>query len=287
MGMLYVGLSVVSSTLMWPVNRWAGRSGADTEAFGFWIGLWAALISGVATVITGQRLDLPVLWGLGALVGVSFGFGYCIALMRCLATGPLGPSAVMNNMGMLWPVVVGAAWLAPHRMAPVAWVGLALVVASLGLYGLSRPTGSDARKASLRWAAWGVVAWVCAGVSMTAQLAASIWAPGQSFALVFTSLSSTAVFLLVYTRVRGRPLVRRRLVAAGAMQGVLQVVSVSTVQLALQTLHAELVYPFAIGLPIVLALLMGRLFYRERIDAVGWVASVLGVAGLVALSVAG
>ena len=35
-----------------------------------------------------------------------------------------------------------------------------------------------------------------------------------------------------------------------------------------------------------LALLMGRLLYRERVDLPGWVAGALGVAGLVVLSAA-
>jgi hypothetical protein len=53
---------------------------------------------------------------------------------------------------------------------------------------------------------------------------------------------------------------------AGAANGSLQAVPVSCMLVALQTLGAEILFPFSVGMPVVLALLLGTLVYPERID---------------------
>jgi drug/metabolite transporter (DMT)-like permease len=299
---LLVGLSVAASTLMWPVNRWvlsAPRPSGDRktaggvpEVYGFWIGTSGAAVAAVLSLLTGQRLDIGVVWILGAVVGLAFAVGYCIALMRCLATGPLGPSAVVNNMGLLWPVVLGAVWIQPHRLGVLSWLGLGLVVAGLVAFGFSRPTPREgvtapARGASLRWGMWALLTWVAAGVSMSTQLAASVRAPEAPLPMACAYLASAAVFLLPIVLVGRRRLASPREMAAGAANGTLQVIAVSSMLVALRTLGAEVVYPFAVGLPVVLTLLLGTVVYRERVDRAGWIASALGVVGLVALSAAG
>jgi drug/metabolite transporter (DMT)-like permease len=292
---LLVGLAVAGSTLMWPVNRWVlaaprtpsarlGDRRGGPEVYGFWIGVFGASVAAVASVAAGQRLDLGLVWLWGSLVGVCFGFGYCIALMRCIATGPLGPSAVVNNMGLLWPVLLGAMWIAPHALGAASWAGLGLVVGGLVMFGFSR-SGGATRAASLRWALWALATWVAAGVSMSAQLVASVRAPEAPFPLACAYLATAAVFLLPFVVVGRRPLFARREMLAGAANGSLQVLSVSCMLVALRTLKPEVVYPFSVGLPVVLALLLGAVVYRERIDPLGWIGSAFGVIGLTLISV--
>ena len=45
------------------------------------------------------------------------------------------------------------------------------------------------------------------------------------------------------------------------------------------------VYPIAVGGPLVLVLLLGGLVYRERLTWAGWLACVLGATGIVLLSI--
>ena len=293
MDTVLVGIAVLCSTLMWPVNRWALADRGRPEVYGFWIGAFGAAVAAAASIATGQRLDIGVVWLLGAVIGVSFGFGYCIALMRCLATGPLGPSAVVNNMGMLWPVVLGALWIDPLPLGIVSWLGLGLVVAGLVCFGFSRPPGSggdkvtETRRASLRWAFWALLTFLCAGLSMSTQLVVSRRAPEAPLPLACAYLATAAAFLLPIGLVGRRRLLAPRQMAAGAANGLMQVLAVSCMLVALRTLGPEVVFPFSVGLPVILALLLGAVVYHERIDRAGWAGSVLGVVGLLLISVVG
>jgi len=289
MQLLFLGISILGSTLMWPLNRWLTRRGGDTTVYGFWIGLTGAALSLVLSLLAGQDLGDPGTWLIGGVIGIAFSFGYCFALMRCVRTGPIGPSAAVNNMGLLWPVLLGAVWMDPHPLRVLHWAGLAATVIALVLFGSSTTQGPEAGRSariSLRWGFWALLTWISSGVSMSAQLFASKNVPHQQFALVFAFMTvTTLVFLPIVAR-RGRGMFPRTEVVAGMANGALQVASISTMFLALRTLDAEVVFPFAIGTPVILALFLGAVVYRDRIDRRGAVATALGVAGLAALSLA-
>jgi drug/metabolite transporter (DMT)-like permease len=285
---LFLFISIVGSTIMWPLNRWLAHRESDTTLYGLWIGVSGTVLSGILAVALGQDLGDLQTWLIGAVVAAAFSFGYCFALMRCIRTGPIGPSAAVNNMGLLWPVILGAAWMDPHPLQPWHWAGLGLTVAALLLFGLGgqRRPGADARASvSLRWGFWALLTWISSGVSMAAQDYASLHVPGQPFALVFAFMSITTVVLLVANLAGRKKLFSRVEMAAGAGNGALQVMSISAMFLALQTLDAELVFPFSIGTPVILALFLGAVVYRERIERAAVAATVLGMVGLVALSI--
>jgi drug/metabolite transporter (DMT)-like permease len=256
--------------------------------YGFWIGLTGAVLSGTLALAFGEDLGDPATWLIGVVIGTAFSFGYCFALMRCVRTGPIGPSAAVNNMGLLWPVLLSALWLDPHPLRPLHWGGLAATVAALILFGTSKAQASAApdalKRISLRWGFWAILTWIAAGVSMSAQFYASLHVPGQQFALLFAFMSVTTLIFLPIVARRGRKMFSTPEVVAGASNGSLQVAAISTMFLALRSLKAEVVFPFSIGTPVILALFLGAVVYKDRIDRTGAVATALGVAGLVALS---
>jgi drug/metabolite transporter (DMT)-like permease len=288
----FLSLSILGSTIMWPLNRWLSRRGGDTTVYGLWIGATGTVLAGIMALALGEDLGDPLTWLIGAVIAAAFSFGYCFALMQCIRTGPIGPSAAVNNMGLLWPVVLGAAWMNPHPLRPWHWAGLALTVAALVLFGLGKTgnagtSGNDApRGVSLRWGFWAILTWISAGVSMTAQNYASLHVPRRPFALLFSFMGITTVVFIIVTAVGRRKVFSRTEMAAGAGNGALQVMSISAMFLALQTLNAELVFPFSIGTPVILALFLGAVVYRDRIERTGIIATVLGIAGLAALSLA-
>ena len=286
MPFVFLGLSILGSTLMWPLNRWLTRSGGVARIYGFWIGVSGTVVSGLLCLVTGQGLSDPLIWLLGGIVGVAFAFGYCVALMRCVQIGPLGPSAAVNNMGLLWPVLLGAVWLDPHVLHLLPLAGFALIVVAIVLFGMSpsQASAGGTARVSLRWGMWALLTWISAGVSMTAQLAASLWAPGEQFPLLFAFMSVTvAIFFPVVLR-KGKRMFGRTEVLAGLGNGSLQVLSISTMFLALRTFKSEVVFPYTIGTPVILAIVLGALVYRDKIGKVSAVATALGVAGLLALS---
>ena len=57
--------------------------------------------------------------------------------------------------------------------------------------------------------------------------------------------------------------------------------------ITLQHTGPEIVFSMTMAVPVMLTLLLGRLIYRDRLTAKGWIGCVLGVAGIVASSEAG
>jgi drug/metabolite transporter (DMT)-like permease len=281
---LFLVLSIVGSTLMWPLNRRVADSGSRPLAYGFWISATGAVTATLVSLATRQDLANPRLWLVGAVMGAAFAFGYCFALQRCVAMGPLGPSAAVNNMGLLWPVVIGAVWLDPHPLGAPAWIGLAAVAVSLLLFGAGSGGGDSAKRLSMEWGLWALATWAASGVSMSAQLMGSLTAPESPVPLVAACLATSTVLLAPFAA-RARAIVPTRLeLAAGAANGLFQVAGVTFMLLALRNLPVEVVFPFAIGAPLIATLVIGRLVYRDAVSPAGWAASGVGLAGLVLLS---
>ena len=109
-----IGIAVVCATLIWPINRWVMHNSGRSEAYGFWLSLSAAFVSGCAALILAQSLRQPIVWATGAMMGFAFASGYCLVVMYCLRIGPVGPTVAINNMGLVWPIVLGALCVKPH-----------------------------------------------------------------------------------------------------------------------------------------------------------------------------
>lgn len=67
---------MVLATLLWPVNRWVMGRGGRPEAFGLATAVTAALISSPLALASGQSLADPVVWSVGAVIGLAFAVGY-------------------------------------------------------------------------------------------------------------------------------------------------------------------------------------------------------------------
>lgn len=295
---LLLAVTVLANTVLWPINRWVVRGGGAPRLYGLVTTATCAVLSGAVALATGQSLASWPLWTLAAVVAVAYVTGYWVAAMRCLAIGPVGPTVALNNMGLLWPVVVGSFW---PRPAPVnAWVvsGAVLVLAALALLGsgTAPPAGGSQVALSRRWLAWGLAAWLLAGVSMTAQAVAAALLPQTTWALVF-ALSLLSALLLAPAALRplraarpgacgaDRARAAGREVRGGLVGGLISVVCLVTILQAIALIGPRLVFPVTIALPAMLVLLLGRLLYHEHLTWQGWVACAAGVLGIAALAV--
>ena len=300
MNVFLIAVAILCSVLIWPVNRWVTHGGGRAPVYGFWLCLTGAVTSGLAAAAAGPSANPPVVWGVGLAIGVAFAIGFCLVVMYCLKIGPAGPTVVMNNMGMVWPVVLGALWLRPHPLNGLAVAGVGLVVAALIGFGFSQPGGSQggagdppaARQASARWAAWAFVAWILSGISQTSQLVGSIAAPDSAAAITF-AYNTTATLVLAPLAAReawlarraGQPAFNQRELIGGLANGAILVAGMVDVLTVLTQVGPEIVFPFTVAGPMIAELFRGQYVYRERLDRIGWIACGLGVAGLLALSI--
>ena len=141
---------------------------------------------------------------------------------------------------------------------------------------------------SARWLVLVLVAWVLAGVSMTAQYVSTRLPDTRAnqVAFVFCFSVTAALILLPAIARHGRQWFRRVEAVGGVANGiVLAAVGVLTLT-ALKRVPPGIVFPFTVAGPVVLVLLLGQVIYQERLDRAAWLACTLGVFGLVALAVA-
>lgn len=287
MSVLLISITVIGATLIWPVNRWIMHNGGRAVAYGFWSSVVAAFVSGYIALMLGQSLRQPLVWAIGAVIGFAFTAGYCLVIMYCLRIGPVGPTVAMNNMGLVWPVVLGAFWLKPHPLGRCVIVGIALVGLSLFSFGLSKQSSTSLFQTSgisTRWVFWALLGWVLAGISMTAQLLGSIYASNSPFAVVFAfTTTSTLILTPLVIRLRNNWFKRKEMLAGMANGIILAVIGATTLS-ALNYVGPEVVFPFTVAAPVILVLILGQSLYHEHLDRPAWLACFLGVAGLVSLS---
>jgi drug/metabolite transporter (DMT)-like permease len=205
-------------------------------------------------------------------------------IMYCLKIGPVGPTVTINNMGLLWPVILGALWLDPHPLTGLTKIGMLLVILSLSCFGLIKKKSSHKESnISNKWIFWCFLGWILAGVCMTAQLASSIYsAPPLVFVFAF---SITAVLILSPFVIKsGSKWFNRKEISGGIINGFLGSILVSATLIVLNYTSSEIVFPFTVGGPVILILILGKFLYREHLDRLGWTACFLGVSGLIILS---
>lgn len=275
---------MVLATLLWPVNRWVMGRGGRPEAFGLATAVTAALISSPLALASGQSLADPVVWSVGAVIGVAFAVGYFMVIMHCLRIGPTGPTAAVNNMGLVWPVVAGLVWPESRSLGWELVSGLALVVLGLVLFGVASSRAPATTGLSRRWVAWVLLGWLLAGVSMTAQYVGTVLVPDEPLALTAAFYLVAVLVLSVILCRRGRLSLSRLELAGGVVNGLISAAAMVTTLLSLRHLRAEIVFPVTVALPILLVLLLSAAVYRERLTALSWAACATGGAGLVVLT---
>jgi drug/metabolite transporter (DMT)-like permease len=275
---------VVLATLLWPVNRWVMGRGGRPEAFGLATAVTAALISSPLALASGQSLADPVVWSVGAVIGVAFAVGYFMVIMHCLRIGPTGPTAAVNNMGLVWPVVAGLVWPESRSLGWELVSGLALVVVGLALFGVASSRAPAVTGLSRRWVAWVLLGWLLAGVSMTAQYVGTVLVPDGPLALTAAFYLVAVLVLTAILGRRGRLSLSRLELAGGAVNGLISAAAMVTTLLSLRHFRAEIVFPVTVALPILLVLLLSAAVYRERLTVLSWAACATGGAGLVVLT---
>jgi len=284
--MLLILIAVVCATLMWPVSRWIVRHGGRTVLYSLWLSVTAAIISGLVSLKTGQSLLQPTVWYIGIIIGFAFATGFCLVIMYCLKIGPGGPTVAMNNMGLVWPVLLDAIWLKPHSLNTFMMTGLTLIIFSLIIFGfgnMEKSNKSCIPKISVRWMYWAFLGWILAGVSMTGQLLGSIYVPDSPFALIFAfTLTAAVILFLIVFKSQDNYFNKREIIAGGVMGFLLAAAGAATLT-ALRYLNAGTVFSFTVVTPIILMLIIGRFVYHESLAKKDWLACFLSICGLINL----
>lgn len=289
MGWIILCIIVLAATAIWPLGRWTLKDTGEPGVAGFWVSLTVALVCAAGTAATGDwRGASSGVWVAGAALSVAYAVGFWICIMRALQIGPAGPTATINNMAMAAGVLYGLLVLTPGRATAWTWAGLTGVCAALLLLGLGKPAVDGVhRTTGARWARLVVVGGALSCVSFVVQAHVGTLYPAHKYVFGVAAYSLSALLLLpVMLRDRAR-FARRRECAGGVALGVVNGAMLPLTLMTIRQLGAEVVFPVTVATPILLVLLIGRIFYKEQLSTPAWIGCVLGALAVAALAYGG
>ena len=283
MGWIYLGLVVVGFTAMNFVMKLGSLKGHSSPALTASLFSAAALFCLAVVIISGQPLyhSGPVV-----LLAVGGGVGGAIAyffFLNALKIGPYALTISIYTMAFLIPVVFSMiVWARPLNGA--AGAGIALIVAGVALISSSASGGPGAAQAAwLKWLILLGIAFVLTGIPQIAQAAAArLGAINLWYFLFLTFLSgSIALWSFLYIK---RIVPRGRVFVYGGLAGLASVAGNMFTLQALGKLAEPVVFPVSLAGPVIGAVLLSVLFFREKTKPLGYLGILLGLGGIVLLA---
>lgn len=281
----YILLISVTAAIvaLWPVLGAAMKRGARPITFGLVLSLTGLAGGILASRALGKPVVEPTSALLGLAGGVGFAVGFCVLMFRALEIGPTGPTATINNLALIWPILVSLLFFTRSSAGSLVWIGLFFTLLTLVLMGWQKTEPGHA--SSTRWFLMTIGGFLLAGVNGVAQFLAAQWAPGQSlsFGNAMFALSCIILGLMAVTRKQCLP--TRVEWSAGILSGLLFALVIIPFSIVLQErLPAYVVLPVSQAGSLIIVVLIGRLFLKEQLSPVKWAACATGVAAIVCLT---
>jgi drug/metabolite transporter (DMT)-like permease len=286
MGWLLLIIIVLAATAIWPVGRWALKDNGDPGVVGFWVSLTVAVVCALAAALSREWCGAPAgVWLAGGALGVAYAVGFWICTMRALQIGPAGPTVTVNNMAMVAGVLYSLLVLTPGRATAWTVAGLMGVCVALMLLGFGRSAENGVhRTTGARWARLIAAGGAFSCLSFVAQTHAGTLYPAHKYLFGAVGFGLSALLLLPQMLRRPARFRLQRERAVGLALGVTNAVILPMSLMAIRRLGAEVALPVTVAMPILLVLVIGRVFYREHLSLAAWIACVLGAVSVAALA---
>jgi drug/metabolite transporter (DMT)-like permease len=283
MGWIYLGLVVIGFTAMNFIMKLGSLKGHTSPALTASLFAAAALFCLAAVLLSGRPLYSS---GPVVLLAVGGGVGGAIAYFFFLSALKMGPYALtisIYTMAFLIPVVFSMiVWARPLNAA--AGAGIALIVAGVAMISGSASGGQgEARAAWLKWLMLLGMAFLLTGIPQIAQAAAARLGAINLWFFLFLTFLSGSIALWSFLSIR-RIVPRGRVFAYGGLAGLASVAGNMFTLQALGRLAEPVVFPVSLAGPVIGAVLLSVLFFREKTKPLGYLGILLGLAGIVLLA---
>lgn len=270
-------------TAMWPINKFATKNGARPETLGMMTCVSGLVLSILYQAFSGNSWGNWKIWGLGLLGGFAYAMGFFVLITGCLKIGPVGLTTAMNNMGMVGPLILGLLFFGEVKnfslLKGLGFAGIILCVILLALQS-SGKNGS----VSFKWFRMAFGGWLLSCMSLGCQYLSSRVEPNGYLLYTVAYFASALVILLVITVVRFRSGPNRTEILAGLPSGILASLETPLSMFLVTQFPAFVLYPVSVTLPMILVLLIGRIFLKEHMNRTCWIACIIGVLGMVAIN---
>lgn len=277
-------ISVSLSIIIWPFNRWAMKKGGRTQSIGLVISFTASVLAAAGALITGESPGLNIVMLIGAVMGVAYAVGFCTIIFYCLKIGPSGPTVTLNNLGLIFPVLLSLFFYSNGKTpGALAIIGIAMTVSALILMAFNRSDGDNTM--TLKWFKWAIAGWLLSGLSMSAQFLATYYTPKYPYSFAFYAFMTSFIILAVVILVKKDSRPRKEELITGTVTGVINVACTPLLFYLVKHIPAYVVFPINMAAPILAMLLAGHFIYKEKLNHYGWLACICGMVGLIIFNI--
>lgn len=274
---------VIVMTAMWPINKYATQHDARPEALGMMTSCFGLLLSVAYLLGSGGPWSNGRIWILGILGGFAYAVGFFVLITGCLKIGSTGLTTAMNNMGMIGPVVLGILFFGEAKtMTVFGWAGFAAILVCIVL--LAIQSSRKEENISFRWFQMAFGGWLLSCMSLGCQYLSSKEDPNGYLLYSVAYFASAFLILLGITLFRFRSGPARIEILAGIPSGLLASLETPLSMYLVTQFSPVVFYPVSVTLPMILVLLIGRLFLKEHMSWKSWLACAVGILGMVALN---
>jgi drug/metabolite transporter (DMT)-like permease len=284
MGWIFLGLVVAGFVAMNFVMKLGSLKGHSSPALTASLFAAAALLCLAVLAVSGEPLHVssPVV-----LLAVGGGVGGAVAyffFLSALGVGPYALTISIYTMSFLIPVAFSiAVWARPLGASTAA--GILLIVAGIALITTSTAGRKGGSKAAwLRWLALLGAAFVLTGIPQVAQAAAARLGAINLWFFLFLTFSAGAVALWLFLLIKGAK-TGRGVLFYGALAAVGSVAGNFFTLKALGQLPETVVFPVSLAGPVIAAVLLSLLYFKEKIKPLGYLGILVGIAGMILLAV--
>ena len=274
---------VIVMTAMWPINKYATKHDARPEALGMMTSCFGLLLSVAYLLGSGGQWSNGRIWILGFLGGFAYAVGFFVLITGCLKIAPTGLTTAMNNMGMIGPVVLGILFFGEaENMTIYGCAGFAAILLCIVL--LAIQSSRKEENISFRWFQMAFGGWLLSCMSLGCQYLSSKEDPNGYLLYAVAYFASAFLILFGITLFRFHSGPVRIEVLAGIPSGLLASLETPLSMYLVTQISPVVFYPVSVTLPMILVLLIGRLFLKEHMSWKSWLACSIGILGMVALN---
>jgi drug/metabolite transporter (DMT)-like permease len=283
MGWIYLGLVIAGFVAMNFIMKLGSLKGHSSPALTAALFASAAALCSGVLIVSGKPIypSAPVI-----LLAVGGGVGGAIAyflFLSALRTGPYALTISIYTMSFLIPVAFSIiVWFRPLGRSAAA--GILLIAAGIALISMSASGATgEAKRAWLKWLTVLGAAFVLTGIPQIAQAAAARLGAINLWFFLFLTFLAGAVALWTFLLMKGTKPVRG-LFKYGALAAVGSVAGNFFTLRALSKLPEPVVFPVSLAGPVIAAVLLSLLYFREKIKPLGYLGILAGLVGIVLLA---
>lgn len=272
--------SVFCASAQFALTKLYGQKGESADRFNLNKAIAAVLTFLLIGLFAGLQFHFPTV-----LAGLAYGIFLLLSMyagFAALVHGPMSLTSVISSFSLIVPVLFGITVFQEH-LAPIGWVGLVLLCASIVLLNLKKD-----KQINGKWGFFALMLLLTNGFCSVVQTYHQTYFPGQyqtEFMLI--AMAFVAVFLSIKMGVTARPHSDEKrtpfFTGLGLASGVLNgLANFLTLYLAAAE-NASILFPIVSAATGLLSWLFGRVLFHEKLRVLQIIGLVLGIAAVVLL----